>query len=127
MKTCQLLSMFGVLLVLVFVATLSPAQQKISTVHGELVEVTSFVKEGIKPTSPAGKEIAKANLGKGGALAILDKGTNKLYLIAALPSDTTYLPRIIGYLGGNVYVKGPIMTRSGIRLITVEDIGKSLK
>jgi len=51
-----------VVCLLVFSAS---AQPKVYTVHGEIVEVTSYVKEGIKPTSVAGKEIAMANLGKG--------------------------------------------------------------
>jgi hypothetical protein len=103
------------------------AQTKATTVHGELVEVTSYVKEGIKPSSVAGKEIAMANLGKGGALAMLEKGTNKLYLVGVDAKDSTYLPRLTAYLGSKIFVKGPVVTRSGVRIITVVDIGKSLK
>jgi hypothetical protein len=105
----------------------SLSQSKKSVVHGEIVELTSYVKEGIKPTSVAGREIALANIGNGGAFAMLEKGTNKLYIIAAGPNDTTYLARVKGYLGTKAFVGGPVATRSGIRVITVEEIGKSLK
>lgn len=103
------------------------AQTKSSTVHGDLVELISYVKEGIKPTSVAGKEIALANLGKGGALAMLEKGTNKLYIVAVNAKDSTMMSRVTGFFGTHAFVKGPVATRNGIRVITVQDIGKSLK
>jgi hypothetical protein len=115
------------LLLLISCALSVGAQTKTATVHGELVEVTSYVKEGIKPSSVAGKEIAIANLGKGGALAMLEKGTNKLYFVGVDAKDSTSLPRLTGYLGSKIFVKGPVATRSGVRVITVVDIGKSLK
>ena len=115
------------LLLLISCAVSAGAQTKTTTVHGEFVEVTSYVKEGIKPSSVAGKEIAMANLGKGGALAMLEKGTNKLYFVGADVKDSTYLPRLTAYLGSKIFIKGPVATRSGVRVITVVDIGKSLK
>ena len=111
----------------VFCSMLLHAQGKITTVHGELVELTSFVKDGIKPTSVAGKEIATRSLGKGGALAILEKGTARLYVVAPASGDSTFLPRVTAYLGAKTFIKGHVTTRNGIRVITVEDIGKSLK
>lgn len=121
------MNLYAFLVICLLSTSLSIAQKKTVTVHGDLVEVTSYVKEGIKPTSVAGKEIALANLGKGGALAMLEKGTNRLYLIAVNAKDSTYLPRIAGYLGTRAFVKGPVAIRSSVRIITVEDIGKSLK
>jgi hypothetical protein len=125
MKTYLQLIVFVALVAVI----LSPAaaQKKATTVHGELVELTSYLKDGIKPTSVAGKEIALGNLGKGGSLALLEKGTSKLYIIGINPADSSYLPRITGFMGGKVYVKGPVVTRNATRLIMVEDIGKSLK
>ena len=105
----------------------SRGQTKLTTVHGQLVETTSYLKDGIRPSSAAGKEIALANLGKGGALAMLENKTNRLYIIAAVVADSTYMPRLTSYLGAKVFVKGPVVLRSGVRIITVKDIGKSLK
>lgn len=117
----------SLLLLLTSCVLLVGAQTKTSTVHGELVELTSYVKDGIKPSSVAGKEIAMAHLGKGGALAMLEKGTNRLYVVGVDVKDSTYLPRLTAYLGSKIFVKGPVAIRSGVRVITVVDIGKSLK
>lgn len=106
---------------------MSSAQKKSVTAHGEIVELISYVKEAIKPTSPAGKEIAIDNVKKGGAFAMLEKGTNKIYLLTTGSQDTAFIQTISPYLGMKSFVKGKIYTRSGVRLIAVEDIGKSIK
>jgi hypothetical protein len=103
------------------------AQQKKVTVHGQLVEVTSYVREGIKPTSPARKEIIMESVRKGSPLAILEKGSEKLYLLSPVPSDTAFVKKLTGYLGVAAFVKGPVYRRGGVNLLVVEDIGKSLK
>jgi hypothetical protein len=103
-------------------------KKKVTTVHGELVELTSYVKDGIKPTGAAGKEIAMGSIGKGGALALLEKGTNRLFIVVpASPSDTLFLKRLTPYLGAKTFIKGYVTMRSSVRVITAEDIGKSLK
>lgn len=124
--TRPLILLTGLLLLCLFVLP-SHGQTKSTTVHGQLVEVTSYVKDGIKPSSAAGKEIAMANLGKGGVLAMLENKTNRLYLIAPDLKDSTFMPRLAAYLGSKVFVKGPVVMRSSVRVITVKDIGKSLK
>lgn len=103
------------------------AQQKKVTVHGQLVEVMSYVKEGIKPTSPARKEIMMENLRKGSTLAILERGSAKLYLLSPMPTDTAFVNTLSGYIGITAFVKGPVYKRGGVNLLVVEDIGKSLK
>ena len=66
------------------------------------------------------------NFKKGGALAIIDN-SNKLYLIVPSSADTSFVKNVTPYLGVKSFVKGPVFTRSGVRLLVLEDIGKSLK
>jgi hypothetical protein len=101
------------------------AQKKV-TVHGEIVEVTSFVKEGLKPTSPSKKEIILDNLKKGGMFGIIDK-LNKLYLIVPKANDTTFVKNVSPYLGVKSFIKGTSYVRAGVRILVLEDIGKSIK
>jgi hypothetical protein len=103
------------------------AQRKKVTVHGQLVEVMSYVKDGIKPTSPARKEIMMENVRKGSTLAILERGSAKLYLLSPMPADTAFVQALTGYIGITTFVKGPVYKRGGVNLLVVEDIGKSLK
>lgn len=100
--------------------------QKKTTVHGEIIEVTSFVKEGLKPTSPSKKELTMDNLKKGGMLGIVDRA-NKLYLLVPAAADTAFMKTVTPYLGVKSFVKGQLYMRSGVRIIVLEDIGKSLK
>jgi len=105
--------------------SLSFGQKKV-TVHGDIIEVTSFVKEGLKPTSPSKKEMVMDNLKKGGMLGIVDKA-NKLYLLVPSATDTTFTKTVTPYLGVKSFVKGQVYIRSGVRILVLEDIGKSLK
>jgi len=101
--------------------------QKSSTVHGDIVEITSYLKEAIIPNSPAGKEIAIENVKHGGAFALLEKGTKRLYLISPKENDTTFVQTVGPFLGVKSFIKGKVFSRSGLRLIMMEDIGKSIK
>lgn len=119
---------FLMIMVSMMVAVGSTFAQKKTTVHGELVEVTSYVKEGVKPTSPAGKEISIENVKRGGSLAVMEKGTSKIYFLApSSPNDMNFPQTVSAYFGIKVAVKGVLYKRSGINLIVVEDIGKSIK
>jgi len=101
--------------------------QKKATIHGELVEVSSYVKEGIKPNTPAGKEIALENAKKGGAIALLEKATNRIYILAPSSNYDDFIQTLSAYMGTPSAVKGTVYKRSGITLLVVEDIGKSIK
>jgi hypothetical protein len=115
------------ILIIVFTLGLTTAvAQKRATVHGQIVELISYLRDGLKPTSPSKKEVAMGNFKKGGALAIIDN-SNKLYLIVPGSADTSFVKNVTPYLGVKSFVKGPVFTRSGVRLIVLEDIGKSLK
>ena len=106
--------------------TTATAQKK-TTVHGEIVELMSYVKDGVKPTSPSKKEVLMENFKKGGALAIIDNASNKLYVIAPSATDTAFAKNVMPYLGLKSFVKGPVYSRGGVKIIILEDIGKSLK
>ena len=65
------------ILSIILISGTSFAQKK-GTVYGEIVELTTYVKDNIKPTSPAGVEITVDNQKKGGTFVLLEKGTGKL-------------------------------------------------
>ncbi|MBI4811451.1 MAG: hypothetical protein HY800_08465 [Ignavibacteriales bacterium] len=115
-----------IIIVMLFVGLGVSYGQKKTTVHGEIIEVTSFVKEGLKPTSPSKKELTMDNLKKGGMLGIVDRA-NKLYLLVPSVTDTAFMKTVTPYLGVKSFVKGQLYMRSGVRIIVLEDIGKSLK
>lgn len=126
MKTKILFS--GLILILgLFLLNNSTVAQKKATVYGEIVELTTFVKDNIKPTTPAGTEITFDNFKKGGTFVLFEKATGKLvFLTGGLP-DTKLEDQLKPYLGMSVFIKGAVYKKGGIRLITVEDIGKYLK
>ena len=105
----------------------SGVAQKKATIHGEIVELMSYVKDGMKPNSPSKKEIVLESIKKGGSLAIIEKGTGKMYIIAPAAGDTSFMQNVTPYIGAKSFVKGTTYSRSGLRLIILEDIGKSLK
>jgi len=101
--------------------------QKTTTVRGELVELTSYIADGIKPNGPAGKEIAIEKIKKGGMFALVEDKTNKILLLSPKSGDTTFVQTVSAFFGIKVAIKGQVYTKGGIRLIVPRDIGKSLK
>lgn len=101
--------------------------QKKATIHGEIVELMSYIKDGMKPNSPSKKEVVLESMKKGGSLAIIEKGTGKMYIIAPAANDTSFMQNVTPYIGVKSFVKGTTYSRSGMRMIILEDIGKSLK
>lgn len=104
---------------------LSHAQAK-QTVHGQLVELGSYVREGIIPTSPGKRDIAMASLKSYGILALVENKTSRVYVLSPASGDTAFVATMTPYLGTMMFVKGSVKTRGGIRLLSVEDMGKSL-
>ena len=122
----------GIAVIVLVATTLSLGQsiglKKSSTVHGTIVVLNSYVKEGMTPSSPARKELAIENLKKrGNPLAIVEKKTNKLYIIAPTSDDSTFAVKITPYFGVQAFIKGPVYVRNNTRVIFMEDVGKSLK
>ncbi|RCK71801.1 MAG: hypothetical protein IGBAC_0758 [Ignavibacteriae bacterium] len=114
------------ILIFVFFTTEAIAQKK-ATLYGEIVELTTFVKDGIKPNSPAGKEITTENLNKGGTFVLLEKGTGKIVLLTSSVPEYKLTEQLTPYLGITVFVKGNLYKKGGIRLLDVQDVGKYLK
>lgn len=119
---------YGMILILgLFLINDSIFAQKKGTVYGEIVELTTFIKDNIKPTTPAGTEITLDNFKKGGSFVLLEKGTGKIILLTGGLVDTKLEDQLKPYLGITVFIKGAVYKKGGIRLIAVEDIGKYLK
>jgi len=116
-----------VFLAAILLANSTSTAQKAITVRGEIVDVQSYVKDGLKPSSPAKKEAALESLKHGSMLGILEQKTGKLYLLSSAASDSAFTAMIKPYFGLKSFVKGPCYNRSGARLILVEDVGKLTK
>ncbi|MDI6779473.1 MAG: hypothetical protein QME25_04680 [Bacteroidota bacterium] len=126
MKNKYLVSTLILLHSLLMIAGTSYAQKK-GTVYGEIVELTTFVKDNIKPTSPAGVEITVDNQKKGGTFVLLEKGTGKLVFLTSTAAESPLVDQLKPYIGITVFIKGAIYKKGGIRLVVLEDIGKYLK
>jgi hypothetical protein len=101
--------------------------QKSVTVTGEIVELKTFVVDKIKPNSSAGLEVTKEGLMKGGTFALLENKTNKIVILIPSATNRNLYSALEPYLGMRVFIKGQQYTSGGVRLLSVEDIGKSLK
>lgn len=126
MKNKILFYTFVLMLGLYFIGSSTFAQKKV-TVYGEIVELSTFVKDNIKPTTPAGTEITLDNFKKGGTFVLLEKGTRKFVFLTGGSPDTKLEDQLKPYLGISVFIKGAVYKKGGIRLISVDDIGKYLK
>lgn len=111
--------------VVLMMSTSLLAQSK-KTVHGQLVELGSYLREGVIPTSPGKRDIAMASLKSYGMLAIVENKTSRVYVLVPASGDTSFVSTMTPYLGSMTFVKGSYATRGGVRLLTVEDVGKSL-
>jgi hypothetical protein len=110
----------------VFLMSSTSTAQTKATVHGQLVELGSYVREGIIPTSPGKRDIAMASVKSYGVFAIVENKTSRIYVLAPASGDTAFVNTMTPYMGITMYVKGTVKTRGGVRLLTVEDMGKSL-
>jgi hypothetical protein len=101
--------------------------QKSVTVTGEIVELKTFVVDKIKPNSPSGIEVTKEGLMKGGTFALVEKKTNKVVILIPSAVNKNLYGVLEPYLGMQVFIKGQQYSTGGVRVLTVDDIGKSLK
>jgi hypothetical protein len=118
---------FIIIAVILLIPLTSGFAQKKATIHGEIVELMSYIKDGMKPNSPSKKEVVLENMKKGGPLAIIDKTNSRMYIIAPAANDTSFVKNVTPYIGAKSFVKGTTYIRNGVRMIILEDIGKSLK
>jgi len=98
-------------------------QKKEVTLHGEIVDVISFVSSG---AAKGTEEVRKSAL-SGNPLGFYDTGKKKLYLVGVPEMNKAANERLLPYIGIRVFVIGKVYTRNGVDLILISDIGKSIK
>lgn len=117
----------NILVLLLLILTNSIYAQRTVTVYGQLIELKSYVVDKIMPTSEAGKEIISSALKAGGTMALLERKTNKIVLLLPSEANKNLLEALEPYLGITIFIKGKVYNVGGVRVITVEDVGKYLK
>lgn len=100
--------------------------KKESTVIGDVIDIKSYVAYGMKADTPDRKNMAESSMNAGNPLGILEKSSGKIYIVV-MPQNENANAKLKDYLGLHVYVKGVVYKKAGIQLITMSDIGKSIK
>jgi len=100
----------------------SPSSGKlgVKTIAGDIIDPSCWVMNGAK--GEAHKECMVACAKAGQTLAILEKKTNKVYILAAERPGEDPNKSVIDYAGMPVLVKGKVFTRGGIMAIQVASI-----
>ena len=100
----------------------SPSSGKlgVKTIAGDIIDPSCWVMNGAK--GEAHKECMVACAKAGQTLAILEKKTNKVYILAAERPGEDPNKSVFDYAGMPVLVKGKVYTRGGIMAIQVASI-----
>jgi len=100
----------------------SPASGKLGvrTIAGDIIDPSCWVMNGAK--GEAHKECMVACAKAGQTLAILEKKTNKVYILAAERPGEDPNKSVLDYAGMPVLVKGKVFTRGGIMAIQVASV-----
>ena len=100
----------------------SPASGKlgVKTIAGDVIDPSCWVMNGAK--GEAHKECMIACAKAGQTLAILEKKTNKVYILAAERPGEDPNKSVLDYAGMPVLVKGKVFTRGGIMAIQVASV-----
>ncbi|HEU4940597.1 MAG TPA: hypothetical protein VFT97_03180 [Candidatus Eisenbacteria bacterium] len=100
----------------------SPASGKLGvrTIAGDVIDPSCWVMNGAK--GEAHKECMIACAKAGQTLAILEKKTNKVYILAAERPGEDPNKSVLDYAGMPVLVKGKVFTRGGIMAIQVASV-----
>ena len=100
----------------------APASGKLGvrTIAGEVIDPSCWVINGAK--GEAHKECMVACAKSGQTLAILEKKTNKVYILAAERPGEDPNKSVLDYAGQPVLVKGKVYTRGGIMAIQIASI-----
>jgi hypothetical protein len=100
----------------------SPASGKlgVKTITGDIIDPSCWVMNGAK--GEAHKECMIACAKAGQTLAILEKKTNKVYILAAERPGEDPNKSVLDYAGQSVLVKGKVFTRGGIMAIQVASV-----
>jgi hypothetical protein len=100
----------------------SPASGKlgVKTIAGDVIDPSCWVMNGAK--GEAHKECMIACAKAGQTLAILEKKTNKVYILAAERPGEDPNKSVLDYAGMPVLVKGKVFTRGGIMAIQIASV-----
>ncbi|HET9941443.1 MAG TPA: hypothetical protein VFR25_10130 [Candidatus Eisenbacteria bacterium] len=100
----------------------SPSSGKlgVKTIAGDIIDPSCWVMNGAK--GEAHKECMVACAKAGQTLAILEKKTNKVYILAAERPGEDPNKSVLDYAGMSVLVKGKVFTRGGIMAIQVASV-----
>jgi hypothetical protein len=100
----------------------APASGKlgVKTIAGDVIDPSCWVMNGAK--GEAHKECMIACAKAGQTLAILEKKTNKVYILAAERPGEDPNKSVLDYAGMPVLVKGKVFTRGGIMAIQVASV-----
>ncbi len=122
----RLISLFTIVAVAV---TLGHAQtaKKQTKVIGEVIDVVSYVTNGMKPNNADRKALAEANAKGGNPLGILEKSTGKIYIFAKGQQGGDLVARLVPFFGLKVFAVGQVYKKGGVNLMILSDIGKSVK
>src|SRR5688500_3283574 len=100
----------------------STAQAKLGarTITGEVIDPACWIINGAK--GDAHKECMIACAKSGQTLAILEKKTNKIYILATERPGDDPNRGVIDYAGQSVMVKGKVFSRGGLTAIQVASV-----
>jgi hypothetical protein len=103
------------------------SSKKQTTIYGEVVDLVNYVANGMKPDTPDRKAAAEASARGGNPLAILERGTGRLYVVTMSQSNTGPNETLLPYLGLRIFAVGKAYRKGELRLFILSDIGKSVK
>jgi uncharacterized low-complexity protein len=100
----------------------SPSSGKlgVKTIAGDIIDPSCWVMNGAR--GEAHKECMVACAKAGQTLAILEKKTNKVYILAAERPGEDPNKSVLDFAGMSVLVKGKVFTRGGIMAIQVASV-----
>jgi hypothetical protein len=106
---------------------LGQSSKKETTIYGEVIDISSYVANTMKPDTPDRKALAEASAKGGNPLGILERGTAKIYVVTMKQANTGANETLLPYLGLRIFATGRVYKRGGIQLFVLSDIGKSVK
>jgi hypothetical protein len=71
--------------------------------------------------------VAKADVKGGYPLGILERNRGRIYLVRLESGEENAASKLMGYAGIKIFAKGQVTRRGGVRLLTLSDIGKSVR
>lgn len=99
-------------------ATVASAAQK--SVTGTLEDSFCYVTMGAH--GPGHKKCATGCAKKGIPVALVEKGTDKIYILLPKKDDTSLGSDVIGKMEGEVTVSGDAYEKGGVRYLTVQSV-----